>query len=169
MTDWAGTVERVNLSMWPDWRIRCANCPDTPTVCDDEGQARAWAKNHHAVVMTTTVAVSWPGSFLNPPSWLYDAIAPCVVRGCLRIGHVLGVETGNGMSGWATGLYTRTEQWTLTEDTLNGLGSAIETELANSPFDLGTGAIAAPMSAHDYQVATMMTSAYERRWVGWRT
>jgi len=56
VTDWAGTVERVTLPMWPDWRIRCANCPDTPTVCDDEGQARAWARNHHAVVMTTTVA-----------------------------------------------------------------------------------------------------------------
>jgi hypothetical protein len=36
---------------------------------------------------------------------LYGAIAPCVVRGCLRVDDVLGVETGNGMSGWATGLY----------------------------------------------------------------
>jgi hypothetical protein len=80
--------------------------------------------------MTTTVAFSWPGSFLNPPSVLYGAIAPCVVRGCLRVDDVLGVETGNGMSGWATGLYARTEQWTLTEDTLKRLGSAIESELA---------------------------------------
>jgi hypothetical protein len=167
MTDWAGTVERVNLTMWPDWRIRCPDCPDTPIVSDDQAQAVAWAKNHHATPMTT-VAVRWPGSFISPDSWLYNAIAPCVVRGCLRVGEVLGVETGNSMLGWATGLYTRTEQQALTEDTLASLGSAIKSELANSPFNLGSGVVAEPMSAQDYRVATMMSN-YERRYVGWRS
>jgi len=91
MTDWAGTVERVNLPTWPDWRIRCADCSDTPTVCEDYGQAVLWAKNHHAVP-TTPVAVRWSDSAPSA-DWVYNVVALCVVRGCLQFGDVLGAET----------------------------------------------------------------------------
>jgi hypothetical protein len=166
MTDWAGTVERVSLATWPDWRIRCADCSDTPTVCEDYEQAVLWAKNHHAIPITP-VAVRWADSYPSA-DWVYNVVALCIVRGCLKVGDVLGAEAGNSVYGWAVGLYTRTEPKLLTEYALPRLSSAVDHELRSSPFVLGSGAEAAPMSTQDYRTAKLMT-AYQRRYVGWRS